>query len=173
MADADVRREREVVRDLQQLADLLLGGHEQRRHRGTEPLGAQAEQQVLHERIDRGAADDALAWQLGVGHGEVLQAHADDQVHGHLVERSRVFVGAAATMRSRRGSKSPGFAQHLRAAGLLHVLAPRGRYRSRIARRRSASRTTTTRQPWRLPPLGAKRASSSARRSTSARPARR
>ena len=42
-----------------------------------------------------------------------------------------------------------------------------GRYRSRSVRRVSASRTATNRHAWRLPPLGAKRAFSSTRYSTS------
>ena len=80
--------------DPEQLAAPLLGRHEQRRHRRAQALGAQGQQQVLHERVDRGAADDALARQLGVGHGEVVQAHAHDQVQGHVGQRAGVQVGA-------------------------------------------------------------------------------
>ena len=104
--------ERDLVGNLEQLADLRLGGHQQRRHRRPQALRAQREQQVLHERVDRGAADDALARQLGVGDGEVVQAHPDHQVQRHLGQRCGVLVGAPRCAAAR--GVGVGVREHLR-----------------------------------------------------------
>ena len=82
--------------------DLGLGGDQQRRHRRAEPLVAQRQQQVLHERVDRRAADDALARQLRVGHGEVLRRTPTTRCSGTSSQPLRVVVGARAMRKQAR-----------------------------------------------------------------------
>src|SRR5204863_7990792 len=81
VAHADVSRESDLVGDLEQRLYVWLGGDEERGERRTEPLRAQAEQDVLGERVDGRAADDALAGQPGVGGEHVVHPHADDEMH--------------------------------------------------------------------------------------------
>ena len=123
-AHADVRGERDVVGNREQPLHLGLGRHEQRGHRRGELLAAQREQQVLHERVDRGAADDALPRQRGVGDREVVEAHPHDEVQRHLVEALRVFVRALHHAHARRVER-PRVGEHQRRAGQLRVGAPR------------------------------------------------
>ena len=63
---------------------------DQRREQAAEALVAGAEQDVLHERVHRAAAHEALAVEVVVGdrqHAEL--ARATSRSTGHLVERSR------------------------------------------------------------------------------------
>jgi len=86
--------DRQLGGDREQALDRGFGRDQQRRQRRAEPLRAQGEQQVLHERVDRGAADDARAVKLAVGDQHVRDPHADDQVQRHLVQAVRELVGA-------------------------------------------------------------------------------
>ena len=64
VADRDVAGDPDSLGNLQQLPDLLFGGHQQGGECRAQAFSAQAEQDVLHERIDRGTTDDAGARQL-------------------------------------------------------------------------------------------------------------
>ena len=160
VADPDVGCQRDPVGDSEQLPDLCLGGHEQRRHGRRQALGAQGQQQVLHERVDRGASDDALAVKAGVGDREVLDAHPDDEVDrdvGKALARSRRRRSSSAL---RRASNDRGVGEHPGGTGLLGVGAPVRQIE--FCERRCEGRRPAPRAP--ASPAGCRRWERSARR---------
>ena len=56
-----------MCRDSQKLPNLGLRGQDRGGKHRTQALVAKAQQNVLHKRIDRGAAGDALTVQVSVG----------------------------------------------------------------------------------------------------------
>src|SRR5207302_7962819 len=79
--------DRDVGRDAEQRLDLGLLGDGQRGDGAAETLLAGGQQDVPGERIDRRAADDAHALELGVGGGDDLEVDADHQHDGGLQHR--------------------------------------------------------------------------------------
>ena len=104
-----------------------------------------------------------------VGDRQRRELDAHHQMHRHRVEVAGVLVGAAQHPQP-PGRQPAGLAGIEGGAtpGLDHVVVP-GLLVERRAAAGACSRsvTTITRHPWRLPPLGAKRALSSTRSSSS------
>ena len=88
VAGDDERRRRQLGGDPEQLLDLRLEHAQQRRQRRRHALVAQGEAEVLDGRVDRRAADDAQAAEVGVGRmgvGEVGQDDDDRRVVGEVL----------------------------------------------------------------------------------------
>ncbi len=74
----DVAGGRELRRDPEQLLDLLLELDRERGEGGGDAEVAQGEAEVLDDRVDRGAADDAEPAEVGVGRVGGAEVGADD-----------------------------------------------------------------------------------------------
>ena len=74
------------VGQAQQVADLGLGGDDERRDDAAESLLAGGQQHVPDQRVDRGPRDDADAVHVLVDRGHLAEVDAHDEHHGHLVE---------------------------------------------------------------------------------------
>ena len=152
--------------------DLVVAPPGHRGQHAAEPGVVRREEDRPGERVDRGPADEAVALLVAVDRRQRAQVREED-------ERAR--APRRASLRTRGPRRAPprrpcGAARSAASSAARSVSGANGtspalamarysyqpvRYRSRSARRLPPSSTTTTRQPWRLPPLGAKRAVSS------------
>ena len=139
------------------------------------PSLARGQEQVPGERVHGRGAGERVAVEVAVDGGERTEVDEHREEHRHRVEPLGEAVGTRGGGDRRRRRRS----RRLRRRGrcerrprrepggaLGEVLVPAVEVGVRAAGVGSSGPcTTTTRQPWRLPPLGAKRATSSTRAS--------
>src|SRR5215469_12507817 len=91
-ADADVSGHQEAIGHAQKFADFVLGSDVEGGEGSPDPFGAEAEQDVLHERVDRGAAADLVVVDRRDRGSDGVSLDQYHQVHRNLIEMVCVWV---------------------------------------------------------------------------------
>jgi len=138
---------------------------EERCEHTPEPFSTAGKQEILHRWVNRPSTHNRDAMKISVGHRQSIGMKAENTHYWSFAEvLSQVHTGAQHSF-----SLGP-FTLGKRSQSLRVRLHERERNSFvQLTRRclRGASLTTTTRQAWRLPPVGAQVAASRTRRSTS------
>ena len=173
MAEHDQGGDGNGVGDAEERAHVDFAAHGHRRHHAAQAFGASGQEQAPHEGVDGGAAGQGVRGEVAINRGQrgqVAKTSSSTGAVSSISAKPGVVAPPSAKPRRVRQRRPPpprGRSPAPRAPGRPtdgEVLVPAAQVDvAQSAARVTGSLTTMTRQPWRLPPLGAKRAVSRSR----------